>query len=233
MRTRTDRLLHGPSVIEVCFGAVLSVVLGIALAVTILVLKPVTTARELPKEPMPDTVYYLEGSHNPAKARQVAAKTKLFLQGSSIALDENELNALAALKAKPVEKPAAVAPVDKDKPSEEPPASAPLMSPGELNFRIREGVAQVALPLTFNLLGLEQTVMVQARGTFVKDGDRFVFDPTEAYLGSCPLHRLPPVRAWFLRRIWTNMNLPEDLVASWDRLSEVTIDGSTLHLTMP
>jgi hypothetical protein len=29
------------------------------------------------------------------------------------------------------------------------------------------------------------------------------------------------------------MNLPEDLIASWNRLSEVTIDGSTLHLTMP
>jgi hypothetical protein len=222
---------------EVTFGAVLSVALGVALAVAMLVFKPVTTARELPKDPAPDTVYYLEGSHDSAKARQAMAKGKRFAQGGSVELNEDELNAVTALEVRP---PQAAKPADKkpagkkageDK-ADAPPA-VPLMTPGVPNFRIRHGVLQVAVPLTFSLLGFEQHLIVQTRGTFVKDGDVFVFDPDETYLGSCPLHRIPPVRRWFLHRIWSTIHVPENLVASWDQLANVAIEGPDLRLTMP
>src|ERR1035437_3621457 len=86
---RTD---HEPSWAEVILGAVLSVALGGVLGVVLLAIKPVAAVKELPKEPVAGMIYYVQGSHDSAQAKQAAAKRKLFAQGSSVSVTEDEIN---------------------------------------------------------------------------------------------------------------------------------------------
>ena len=49
--TKFDRAHYGPSWVEVILGALLSLALGVVLAVAYFVARPVTLVKELPKEP--------------------------------------------------------------------------------------------------------------------------------------------------------------------------------------
>src|SRR5687768_12387337 len=93
-KSKLHRKLHGPGWVEVFFGAVLSVLLGVVLGAVYLVFKPVTSVKEMPKEPIPGMVYYIEGSREGSKIREVSAKRKLMAQGSSVVLNHDELNTL-------------------------------------------------------------------------------------------------------------------------------------------
>jgi hypothetical protein len=219
---------HGPSWTEVILGAVLSVILGAALAAAFLILKPVTKAKELPKEPAANMVYYLEGSQDATKARQALTKQNLFAQGRSVAVTEDELNALVA--------PAAPAAPAKGKAAAEPPpAAAPAgaVAFGHPNFRIRKSELQIAVPVHLSVSGVEVDVIAQARGGFVRSGEMFVFAPSEVLVGSCPVHRLPIAEGYVMKKILAAKELPEGVVAAWGRLSDVALDGATLKLTMP
>ncbi|MES1166853.1 MAG: hypothetical protein ABUL68_02525, partial [Pseudomonadota bacterium] len=107
---KIDRALYGPSWAEVIIGAVLSFVLGVLLAATLLILKPVPTVRELPKEPVAGVVYYIEGSKDATKGKLWASKHQMLATGTSVTLSEDELNAIFA----PIP--------DKTKPAPTPPA---------------------------------------------------------------------------------------------------------------
>ncbi|HYP17342.1 MAG TPA: hypothetical protein VEQ65_09050 [Opitutus sp.] len=220
MNKKQERELYGPSWTEVILGAVLSLLLGIGLAFVFLVMKPVTTVKEMPTETVVGTVYYVEGSRDAGKGRQAAAKQKSFLEGQSVVLTEDELNQIVAPPPAPAAKKAATA---------EP---AQTVASGSPNFRIRDGVMQIGLPLRLNVLGFEQRVIVQARGGFEKRGDVFVFDPSELYLGSCPLQRIPAVQGMLMKRFRASLAVPEELAAAWSKLSAVDVEGSTLKLTM-
>ncbi len=217
--------LHGPSWTEVILGAVLSVVLGGALAAVFLILKPVTKAKEMPKQLTADMVYYLEGSLDASKLRQAIAKQNSFAQGRSVSITEDELNALAA--------PAPTAPAAPAK--GKPPAAAPgaAFAFGTPNFRIRKGELQIAVPMQVGVAGLDLNVVVQARGAFARRGESFVFVPNEVYIGSCPVHRLPMAQGYVMKKILAASALPEGVVAAWGKLSDVALDGSTLQFTMP
>src|SRR5436190_13777499 len=93
---KIQRAAHGPSWAEVILGAVLSLVLGVALGLVLLVLRPTKTVRELPKEADRDAnlVYYVEGSKDTTKARQALAKRKAFAAGQSVSVIEDEINSL-------------------------------------------------------------------------------------------------------------------------------------------
>lgn len=215
---------HGPSWTEVILGAVLSVMLGVVLAAASLILKPVVKAKDLPKEPAADTVYYLEGRTDSSLARQAVAKETLFASGKSVAVTEEELNALVG--------PAPVAPAA---PGKQAAAAAPsgALSYGTPNFRVRQGELQIAVPLRIAVAGLDTNVVVQARGTFARSGDVFVFSPHTVFVGSCPVDRLPVAEGYFMKKIMEAKALPEGAVAAWHQLSDVAVDGSTLRLTMP
>lgn len=218
MNKKLQRELNGPSWTEVIFGAVLSLVLGIVLAAAYLVLKPVETVREMPKEPATGVVYFLEGSRNSSSAREVEAKQRALMEGGSAVLNESELNVLTAPPPKPKDDAAA-------------PEESKMMTPGALNFRIRESVMQIAVPLNLNVQGLEFTVILQTRGGFVKKGDTFTFVPDEFYLGSCPLQRLPFIEGMLIKRIMAGVAIPAELAAAWRNLSGVVVEGNTLRLT--
>ena len=240
MSAKQLRGAHEPSWTEVTLGAVLSVALGIVLGALLLALRPVNTVKELPKEAdrVPGAVYYVEGSHDSGKARQAAAKRRQFAGGATVAANEDEINSLV---------PAAAAPAPAAKPKtaekakagdkEAPAASAPsgdLISPGAPNFRIRDGVVQIGVPVTINLFGLiEQKVMVVARGGFVKKGDGFAFDPDTLYLGSCPVQRLPFAAGFVAKKVLGSIPIPEDIAAAWPKLADVKAEGNTLTLAMP
>lgn len=213
---KMERELHGPSWTEVILGAALSLLLGVVLGAGLLVFRPATTVKELPKEPDPDTVYFVTGSSEAGKARQAQTKQKAFLAGGSVVLTEDEVNALTSPKAGP-----APAPSDQ------------TIAAGSPNFRIRGSVLQVGVPVKLSVFGLQHEVLVQARGAFAQQGDTFVFAPNEFYVGSCPVQRLPAVQGLITKRLLAAVPVSAELTAAWHQLSEVAVEGSTLRLSMP
>lgn len=228
MSSKVDRAVHGPGWGEVILGAILSLILGVVLGAVLLVLKPVVIAKELPKQPAADTVYYVEGTKGGSDAaRQALAKRKAFAEGQSVTVTEAEINALASAASPPA------APV---KPGAKPaaPASAnETVAVGVPNVRLHGGVMQVGAPVTLTVFGVEQRLIAQARGGFEKDGDVFVYDPREIYLGSCPVQRLPFVSSYIRAKVLQSQKVPEDIAASWAKLANVAIEGNELKLTMP
>lgn len=253
MIRRFDTTVYEPSWFEVIFGAILSVVIGVALGAVLLVARPVLVVKQLPRpeEQNPRDVYFVPGGRDSAKAREVPAKRKAFADGQSITLVEDHFNALlpatspvkfpefvakpAANQNKGAETPKAKAP-DKpkaaDKGGKDAVASSETVVVGVPNFRIADNVLQVAVPLEFNALGLSFTTVAQARGGIVKRDAGFGFDASELLLGSLPMHRLPFLADWARSKI-PSPSIPEDVRASWDKLAAVTIEGKTLKLTVP
>ena len=233
---------HQPSWAEVILGATLSVALGGVLGAALLILKPLAAVKELPKEGerVAGLVYYIQGSNDSGKARQAAAKRKLFAQGKSVTVTEDEINSLIALPPKPGAPPAP-APKEKAKakagekaaPAPAAPAIADGLTVGGPNFRIRDGVVQLAVPVTLGFLGLDQKVTVLTRGAFAKKGETFAFVPDTLYVGSCPMQRLPFAAAYVAQKFLNTQVIPEDIAAVWPKLVDVSVDGSTLKLAMP
>jgi hypothetical protein len=231
MSRKLDRARYGPGWAEVTLGAVLAVALGVALAAAYFVFKPVVRVKELPKEPVAGMVYYIEGSRENSNARRLAAKEKLFVRGGSVVVNEDELNTAANPVAAPAPPAAPTAPTTG--PAPEVPAVS--LQPGPPSFRIRDGVMQITVPvrLRADLAYLDQTVLVQMKGTFVRQGDTFAFVPKTASVGSCPVERLPMAMNFVVRKFLYSQPIPEDIAKAWGRLADVTIEGSTLRLTMP
>lgn len=236
MSKKTDRALHGPSWTEVILGAFLSLILGVVIGATLLILRPPVIAKEEPKERERGVVYYIEGSKDSSKARQAAAKKQAFVAGQSVTVTEEEVNALLAPgTAAPAPGAAKGAEKGKDKKdggTEAAPAGSDgYFTAGAPNVRIREGVVQVGVPVTIGLI--DQKVIAQARGGFVKQGDIFVYEPETMYLGSCPVQRLPFVGGLVRDKVLAAQSIPEDVVAAWKKLANVTVEGNAVKLTMP
>lgn len=244
MSKKINRATHGPGWGEVIFGAVLSAVLGVVLGVVVLVTKPVVSVKELPKpeERVRGTVYYVEGAQG-GNAKQALAKRKAFVEGQSVTVTEAEINALASPagpagaatpppksgeKAKAPEKAKAG-----EKAAPATPSSGEMLAKGPPNVRLRGGVMQVGLPVTLNVLGQSQKVLVQARGQFVKDGDVFAYHADELYFGSCPVQRLPYLSSYVHNKFLNAQAIPEDIATAWRKLANVAIEENALKLTMP
>lgn len=219
MSKKINRALYGPGWAEVILGAVLSMILGVILAVVYLVFRPPTLVKEMPKEPAANVVYYIEGSHDINKARRLPAKEKSLQAGQTVAFSEDELNVLSAT---PPPKPGAAAP------------EAKFVTLGDPNFRIHDSVVQVAVPahLKYSLVALDTSVTLLLEGTLVKVGNTYTFSPETIYLGSCPIHRLPFAGGYVRRAIENNLlNSSSDSAAFWHRVTEATVDGSTVKIT--
>lgn len=233
MSAKLDRSLHGPSWTEVILGALLSVILGAVLGAALMIARPVISARQPPKESDrdPKAVYYIQGARDPSKSRVALAKRKSFGEGQSVSFTEDELNALAALP------PAAIANPGAE--GQNPPAPAKTADAGEtiaagqVNFRLREGRMQIAVPVTLNVFGLSPQVIVQAQGGFVKEANGFVFVPETFHVGSLPVQRLPMAERYVRERFLQPTSIPDDVRATWAKLANVSIEGNTLKLTLP
>jgi hypothetical protein len=208
-----------------------------------------STAIEADWKTGPGDVLYFEGSMDASKAKLAGAKRKTFIAGGSVLVDENELNALVGTPV-PAPAPSKSAPDAGNTPAAiAPPASAPaaeaeadaaapayggfVVTPEAPNFRIQEGEFQIGVPIKFGAFGHDTTVVVQARGQFVKRGEQFVFEPSTLLVGSCPLDPLPILRSWVVRKVLHAVQVPEDIKKVWGDLSDVAVVGSALMLTMP
>lgn len=246
MSKKIDRALYGPSWVEVFFGAILSIVLGVALAVAYLVAKPVAVVKELPAAEERDSgmIYLVEGSHDATKGRQWKAKHQQFMAGHSVVLNEDELNAavLALTSPAPAKSAPAKPPAQGNGKKPEPakkadaPAAEALatdLAPGLPNFRIRDGEMQIAVPVTVNALTLTLDLQVQARGAFEKRGDHYVFAPSTLFIGSLPVDRIPVLAGFVLEKFYAGQTFPTDIVEVWGKLSQVSIEGPQLKLMAP
>ena len=243
MSRKIDRALRGPSWVEVILGALISLVLGVAIGAALLIFRPVTVVKELPKEDarVPGAVYFVEGSRETNRGRDAAAKRKSFVEGQTVTVTEDELNVLvgpATSFAAAGAPGAPVAPKAADKKGAEK-SGAPEASPddtiftGTPNFRLRDNLMQVGVPVTVNVLGLSEKLIVQTRGGFVKRGDVFVYEPGEFYVGSLPVTRLPMVAEFAREKFLSAQAIPEDIKAAWPKLANVSVEGNVLKLTMP
>ena len=231
MSAKTRGQGYEPSWTEVTIGALLSVIIGALLGVVYLVVKPVVTVKEMPKDEEVDrsATYFIEGGRDGAKSRDATAKRKAFIGGTPVVLNEHELNSYvtpAAAPAKPAApgaKPAATAPA----------APAAGFTPGVVNFRLHDSQLQIGVPVKVDLFGLELNVVVQTRGTFVQKGDVFTFEPATMLVGSCPVDRLPAARSYLMDKVFGSQKVPEDISKAWAKLTEVAVIGSALKLTMP
>jgi hypothetical protein len=230
--SKIEKALHGPSLMEVVLGVVLSLILGAALAFAYLVLKPVTIAKEMPKERIAGMVYYIEGTKDSDRGKQWMRKKQLFLDGSSVVLNEDELNAWVTAGTAPTPEKGAAA----SKPNRSLPAPPPAMLQMDVpNFRIRNGVLQIGTKGTLNIewFGVKRPLVVQASGRFVKRGGVFVFTADEFYIGSFAMHKFFDTDNPVLDHIISNQQIPEDYTAAWKKLTDVSVEGNTLKLSMP
>jgi hypothetical protein len=219
MNKKVQRALSGPGIVEVLLSAVLSLVLGVALAAGYLVFKPVSVVDQVPAADKREEgmIYYVQGAKGSGGGGQLLRKQQLFLEGRSIVLNESELNTWMASSNSASKKPA------------DPKAPAA----NELNFHLDRGVLQIGLPYTVDLLGLSGAVIIQAQGAFAKEGDEFVYEPSTIYIGSLPAQRIPILLTLLKKKIYSAQQLPDDLAAAWKKLANVSIDGNHLRLTMP
>jgi hypothetical protein len=224
MKSKYQRKKDGPGWIEVLCGAALSLLVGVVLAVVFLVFKPVTTVKDLPKEPVPQMVYYLEGTHDSTKTRELATKRKLLLPGNTVVFNEDELNLMVTPPPPPS------APKKMELP--QPVAETDTVSAGAPNFRVRKDVMQVALPIELNAFEMSCKVVLQARGGFVKEGDTVAFQPNEFYIGSCPLDRLPAVRDYVIKYVVEKSKVPDEVATLWKNIADAKVEGSNIRLTM-
>jgi hypothetical protein len=58
-------------------------------------------------------------------------------------------------------------------------------------------------------------------------------NPVIGYIGSFPLHKLPGLSSQVLGYILGQVQIPEEIGTAWKKLANVTVEGSTLKLTMP
>lgn len=97
MRNRKlERALYGPTIYEITFGVILSILLGAALAIFFLIFKPAVTVAELPKqdEIIRGATYYVTGTADTAKSKQWMRKRQLLVESTpgEIAFTEDDLN---------------------------------------------------------------------------------------------------------------------------------------------
>lgn len=230
---------HAPGWIEITLGAVLSVALGVVVGAALLALRPPTPVKELPKEAdrARGVIYYVEGSRDSAKAKQAAAKRKLFATAKTVTVTEDEINSFLAPTPAAPPKPAAPPPAKAGEKAAPAPAAAPAgdaVAAGSPNFRIRDGSVQLAVPVNLSLFGLfEQKVVVVAHGGFAKKGDKFAYVPETFSVGSCPMQRLPFAAGFVADKILAMVPVPEDIATVWPKLANVTVEGNALTLAMP
>lgn len=234
-KKKIDRALYGPSWTEVIFGAILSFALGIALAIVFLILKPVAVVKEMPKEDkiVRNMAYFVQGAKDSANARGVDAKIKELTAGKSVTLTEGELNSLFGGKsAAPAPAPKAPAKADPKAAAKAPEAPA-MTATSAPNFRIVDNQLQIGLPTTIDLLGINQSLVVVATGTFSNSGGKVSYDISDFRVGSLPASRLPYIQGAVTKKILTAQNFPEELTGIWDKLASITIEGNALKLNMP
>lgn len=219
---KIDRARNGPGLFEITLGVVLSITLGVLLAVVHLIFKPVEVVAKPPESVESGKVYFIEGASNSNKARQWQRKRQMLADGAAadVVFSEEELNAwMASATPKPPQGAAA--------------AQTVMVAPEKINFRIQGGVLQVGVLSKVAVLGLTQDLVVQTRGKFVPGNGGYRFTADEFYIGSLPAHIVPGLVPLIMERLLSSQELPDDLKTTWSKLKLVAVEDNSLHLALP
>jgi hypothetical protein len=232
MARKIEKALYGPSIVEVVCGAVLGLIAGVLTACVYLVFKPVPTVREIPKEQPRGMVYYLPGSESKVRGTAWQAKQKQFLSGTTVQLNEDELNSWLTASIKLDAPPASAKPAGNTPPPAPPAGAVPdaIFIPSKPNIKITGDKLQLGMNCTLNWYGVMTDVTFQSSGTFTKDGDHYVYTPETVYLGSCPLHYLPGVAPLLISHIISKGKAPDEFRDAWYKLNDVVVSGTSLKL---
>lgn len=218
---KMDRAANGPGMVEIVFGAVLSVALGVALAALHLVFKPVEVVAKMPAEIVPGQVYFVEGGSSSSKARQWSRKRQMLADGNAadVSFNEEELNAWMAGANSQQQKAAG--------------AEEALYTPERVNFRIQGGVLQVGVLGDLSAVGMTHQLVFQTRGTFVEGDGGFAFKADELFIGSLPAHKVPGLVPLLIKRAVAAQELPDEIKAAWQRLKLVAVEDNVLRIVLP
>src|SRR5690606_40389751 len=110
---------------------------------------------------------------------------------------------------------------------------AGLFAPERINFRIRDDVFQAGMLGKFNIAGWTPNMVFQTRGKFEPGESGFKYTPDELYLGSLPVHKVPMLAPFFVKRVLAAQELPEDVTDTWEKLKLVAVEGNVLRLVLP
>ena len=243
--SKVDRATYGPGWGEIIFGAVLAIALGILIAMSFLAFKPVATVTKLPDpKVLEGQVTFMEGSKDAYRGQTWIRKHQAFLDGKSIELTEDELNAAIAKSAAPpakaepkaevreIIKPKKKAEAEKKKADQAAAADEPYLVPGPINFRVADGLVQVALPVRIPLL--DTSVIIQVAGVFEKGSSgTFEFVARRFYIGSLPVHSIPHASEEIFARLSRSDAIPEDMRSAWAKIVDVRIEKRLLKIDMP
>lgn len=218
---RIERERHGPGFFEVTLGVLLGIALGVVIAALHLTFKPVIVVSVPADKPNVGDVYFLQGVRNSDKAPQWRRKLQMLSEGGSadLSLREEELNAWASSAASKVAVKSGVIPA--------------LVTPETVNFRIRDGVIQVGVVGKFEALEYSQSLVIQARGKFAPGANGFEFVADELFIGSFPAHVFPGLTQMIIQSAVTAQALPDDLRATWQKLTLIAVEGDSLHIVVP
>jgi hypothetical protein len=196
-------------------GSILSIVLGALLACFYLAVRPMEVVKKIPEEPKAGVVYFVEGKKDYEASRRWMFKRDVFVQGQSVEVTEGELNFWIDSV---YPKPASDAPNDA------------IFSIGTPQFRIEDDELKAGALCRLNVFGLVHEVAVQAAGGFVKNGDRFAFNPREMRIGGLPAEKLGPLGSFVFNRLAGAFVPPEDAAEAWGKLTDVHVEGDQLIL---
>lgn len=219
---KIERAANGPGMMEITFGVLLSVTLGVLLGVLHLVFKPVAVVEKPADDAITGQVYFIQGSVNSTKARQWMRKRQMLADGGSVdvSFTEEELNAWMANTAAPQAKKGAE-------------NAQSLFTPETINFRLRDGKFQVGLVGQLAVFGFTHDMVFQSQGTFEPGAEGFRFVPAELYVGSLPVHKIPGAAPLLIQKIIAAQQLPEDLSKTWAQMKLVAVEGNALRVVLP
>ena len=210
---------NGPGFFGIVFGVATSISLGVALAAAHLVAKPVEVVPALPKEPAPGAVYFIQGNVGAGPWQKKSAK--LQTPGAEISFTEGEINAWSV---------SAFAKVD-EKPKE--PPFPVFVVPGKPNFRLIKDQLQLGSVSHLHVSDTAYPLVFQARGTFIRSEGGWQYTPSECYLGSLPLHKIPSVVPALFARLKSIGDAPTELSAVLQRAKELSVADGMLVVRMP
>ncbi|MDR1788816.1 MAG: hypothetical protein LBR12_00365 [Opitutaceae bacterium] len=195
-------------------GAAILALAGAMCAAVCLVFKQPVRVGAPPDNPPPGAVYFVEGKTHAAAKSHWAEKRRKINSGRpyDIELREQELNAWMASAFGAEE------------------AGVFSISPGVPNFRVAGGELQLAMPFTLAIPGVRLRVLLQTRGTLVREKGGFALKTSETRAGSLPLHWLGD---FIVARAAALIEPESGIRAAWKKLSVAEVNGDVLHLVSP
>ncbi|MCX6938268.1 MAG: hypothetical protein NTU80_10295 [Verrucomicrobia bacterium] len=121
------------------------------------------------------------------------------------------------------------APAKKDKADK----TVDLVTPGLPNFRLDGDQLQVGVVSQLEVSGIKHALVLQAKGGFEQGGDGWRFVPSEMYLNTLPLHKIPGVVPALLARLSSSRETPPELATVLTRATKLGVSGGALAVSMP